>query len=454
MASALRVQVSPSAFIISNLTSLPPIRMKEASLMVVFISNGPGELATWVKPLAEKLHKDLLMQPRECSSPISLRLVLVPCPNATGHEINAAKEWGQFEQITPANKFWNLLIRPKKYGFWPSKGLVVFLGGDQFWSVLLSARLGYKHLTYAEWIARWPQWNDKIAAMSPKVLDRLPKRFKKRCTIVGDLMADLNHLAKEEEPLPPGKWVALMPGSKKAKLCIGVPFFLEVADKLSKLLPECNFLLPIAPTTNINEIQEFMSERNPIASQYNTSIASIKYPEEDQSWRKLITSAGTEIYLHENPPAHSPLSQCHLALTTVGANTAELGALGVPMIVIVPTQHLHVMQAWDGIIGLIGRLPGLRRCIGLLISLWRIRKRGFIAWPNISAGRLIVPEKIGILNPQDIAIEAEQWLKSTERLQGQKEDLQNLRGGPGAIEALSKEILSLLPKSFTKKFQI
>jgi len=424
--------------------------MQEASLVVVFISNGPGELATWVRPLAEKLHTKLFMQPKVANAPISLRLVLVPCPNSTGNEINVARNWGYFEQINPASHFWKLLLRPRKYGFWPSQGLVVFLGGDQFWSVLLSARLGYRHLTYAEWIARWPQWNDKIAAMSPKVLNRLPKRFKSRCTVVGDLMADLNNLAKEEDSLPDGKWVALMPGSKKAKLSVGVPFLLEVADKLAKLLPECNFLLPIAPTTNINEIQRFNSPSNPIASQYNTSIVQISPAKEGKSRRSLITKAGTEIYLHENPPAHTMLSQCNLALTTVGANTAELGSLGVPMIVIVPTQHLNVMQAWDGVLGLIGRLPILRRCIGLLISLWRMRKQGFLAWPNISAGRMIVPEKVGVLYPQEIAKEAADWLNSPERLQGQKDELQSLRGRPGAVESMSEEVLKLLPKSFLR----
>ena len=447
MASALRVQVSPSACILENLTSLPPTGMQELSLVVVFISNGPGELATWVRPLAEKLHQKLLMRPRAAKSPISIRLVLVPCPNATGHETNAAMKWGQFEKITPSKNFWNLLLRPKKYGFWPSKGLVVFLGGDQFWSVLLAARLGYKHLTYAEWIARWPQWNDKIAAMSTKVLDQVPKRFRKRCTVVGDLMADLNNLAKVEEPLSEGQWVALMPGSKKAKLCVGVPFLLEVADRLAKLVPECKFLLPIAPTTNIKEIQNYISESNPIAENYQAGIEEITTIKENKNWSKLITNAGTAINLYENHPAHSLLSQCTLALTTVGANTAELGALGVPMIVIVPTQHLHVMQAWDGILGLIGRLPGLRRFIGLIISCWRIRNRGFLAWPNISAGRMIVPERVGILRPEEIAYEAAQWLQSPKRLKGQKDDLQNLRGKPGAVEEISKMILSLLPKS-------
>ncbi len=424
--------------------------MQETSLVVVLMSNGPGEIATWVRPLAEKLHSKLLMRPRNAAA-TSLRLVLVPCPNATGHEMNAAKKWKQFEQITPAKSFWKLLISPQSFGPWPSKGIVVFLGGDQFWSVLLSARLGYRHITYAEWIARWPQWNDRIAAMSSKVKDRLPKRFKKRCTIVGDLMADLNNLAKNEEPLPPGKWVALMPGSKTAKLCVGVPFLIEVADHLAKLLPECRFLLPVAPTTSLEEITYFISSQNPIADKYYSSIKSIKEAETKSPWRRLITKEGTEIHLQENPPAHNLLSQCDIALTTVGANTAELGALGVPMIVVVPTQHLTVMQAWDGFLGILGRIPGLRWCIGFLLSAWRLKNKGFLAWPNISAGRLIVPEKVGKIFPNEIAQEAADWLKAPNRLKGQKEDLQSLRGMPGAVEAMSKEVIDLLQKELKKK---
>ena len=101
---------------------------------------------------------------------------------------------------------------------------MVFLGGDQFWSVLLSARLGYRHITYVEWVARWPQWNDRIAAMSSKVRHQLPSRFQKRCIVVGDLMADLSTFSKTDSALPKGEWVALLPGSKKAKLLVGVPF--------------------------------------------------------------------------------------------------------------------------------------------------------------------------------------------------------------------------------------
>ena len=82
-----------------------------------------------------------------------------------------------------------------------------------------------------------------------------------------------------------------------------------------------------------------------------------------------------------------------------------------------------------------------------MISFWRLRNRGFLAWPNISAGRIIVPEKVGNLKPEEIAIEAAEWITSPNRLKGQKEDLQSLRGKPGAVEAMTKEVLSLLPKS-------
>ena len=133
--------------------------MSNDSLAIIFVSNGPGELATWVKPLAKELNKQIALSPKASTSSISLNLVLVPCPNATGNENLVAKKWLQFEKIIKAKNFWELLIKPKKFCSWPSKGLVIFLGGDQFWSVLLSARLGYLHMTYAEWIAKWPFWN-------------------------------------------------------------------------------------------------------------------------------------------------------------------------------------------------------------------------------------------------------------------------------------------------------
>ena len=423
-------------------TPSKPLPQESLKAGIVLVSNGPGELTTWVRPIAQCLHRRLQLRPRQASSTTELDLVLVPCPNGTGGEHRVAADWGLFERIMPARQFWALLWRPQRFGPWPRQGVVVFLGGDQFWSVLLSARLGYRHLTYAEWVARWPRWNDRIAAMGPRAAALLPPRWRSRCRVVGDLMADLSEAARTEPSLPAGTWVALLPGSKRAKLRVGVPFLLETADRLADLLPGCRFLLPLAPTTSLNELLSYAGAANPIAAQYRSGV-----PRLEARGGELVTPSGTRIQLERSNPAHAALSQCSLALTTVGANTAELAALAVPMLVLLPTQHLHVMQAWDGVAGLVARLPLVRWILGVLLTTWRLRHRGFLASPNIAAGRLVVPERVGPITPEQIAHEAADWLASGQRLEGMRADLRSLRGPPGAVSAMADMVEELLPSS-------
>jgi lipid A disaccharide synthetase len=252
-------------------------------------------------------------------------------------------------------------------------------------------------------------------------------------------MADLSESARSEAPLPAGEWLALLPGSKRAKLRVGMPFLLETADRLAALRPGCRFLLPLAPTTAVEELLNQAGPANPIARTYRSGQPRLLAPD------LLETPAGTRIRLVRENPAYGSLSQCSLALTTVGANTAELAALGVPMLVLVPTQHLHVMQAWDGLAGMLGRLPLLRWLFGVLITAWRLRHRGFLASPNIAAGRLVVPERVGAITPEAIAAEAADWLAAPERLEQMRADLRSLRGQPGAVASLAALVQELLP---------
>ena len=55
--------------------------------------------------------------------------------------------------------------------------------------------------------------------------------------------------------------------------------------------------------------------------------------------------------------------------------------------------------------------------------------------------------EIQLIKSRSVAKETIEWLKSPERLKGQKDDLRSLRGKPGAINAMSKMIINLLPKS-------
>ena len=414
------------------------------SAAVVIVSNGPGELATWVKPVLDYLIKQKSKSKNLNIPNYKLVLSLVPCPNATGKEFTVANDWQILDLIIPAKNFLKLLLKPSLFGSWPRNGVVVFLGGDQFWNVLLAKRLGYESITYAEWIARWPRWNLHIAAMNEEVRNIIPKKFKKKCQVIGDLMADVKNNLSPIHEINDKKWIAILPGSKKAKLSIGIPFFLEVADRIKECGDNINLMIPIAPTTELEDFIFFQSAKNPITKYYSSNIRSIKKIENSIFNYVLETCKNTKIFILQQNSNHNILSQCKLALTTVGANTAELAAINLPMIVVLPTQHLNAMNAWDGIFGIIGRIKLLNRIQTFIIKRWYLKNNKFLAWPNIKANKQIIPERVGIITPKDISDEAIYLLNEKNLLVEQKLNLLKMRGKKGAVKKLSNLILETI----------
>ena len=414
------------------------------SAAVVIVSNGPGELATWVKPVLDYLIKQKSKSKNLNIPNYKLVLSLVPCPNATGKEFTVANDWQILDLIIPAKNFLKLLLKPSLFGSWPRNGVVVFLGGDQFWNVLLAKRLGYESITYAEWIARWPRWNLHIAAMNEEVRNIIPKKFKKKCQVIGDLMADVKNNLSPIHEINDKKWIAILPGSKKAKLSIGIPFFLEVADRIKECEDNINLMIPIAPTTELEDFIFFQSAKNPITKYYSSNIKSIKKIENSIFNYVLETCKNTKIFILQQNSNHNILSQCKLALTTVGANTAELAAINLPMIVVLPTQHLNAMNAWDGIFGIIGRIKLLNRIQTFIIKRWYLKNNKFFAWPNIKANKQIIPERVGIISPKDISEEVIYLLHEKNILSEIKINLLKLRGKKGAIKKLSNLILETI----------
>jgi len=420
--------------------------MKKKSVAVVIISNGPGELTTWVNPVVDELNKINKSLCDEDKQDFTLRLVLVPCPNATGKEFLVANSWNKFELITKSKSFWKLLINPYSFANWPKKGLVIFLGGDQFWSILLAKRLGYLNITYAEWVSRWPKWTDEIAAMNVKVKELVPKRYKYKCKVIGDLMADIKLNSEISLGNKEKHFIALLPGSKKAKLSIGIPFFLEVADHIAEENQNINFIIPIAPTTDKDEYLFFQSERNPIAKYYSSKIKTIKKIQNSCFDYVIETSKNTKIYLIKKHPCYEILKECDLAITTVGANTAELAAISLPMLVVLPTQHLNMMNAWDGIFGVIGKISFINRFLTFIVKSLYLKKKRYFAWPNIKAKKFIVPERIGNISPREIAKEVLFLIKNKNRLKSISDNLLKERGSKGAAEKLAYIIFNSLRK--------
>ena len=255
-------------------------------------------------------------------------------------------------------------------------------------------------------------------------------------------MADIKDNSSVNSEIKEKKWIALLPGSKKAKLLVGIPFFLEIADLIAEKNKNINFIIPVAPTTNKHEYKFYQSNKNPISSYYSSKIKSIKKIKNPIFDDVMETSNKTKIFLINKHPCYEALKNCDLAITTVGANTAELAALSLPMIVVLPTQHLSVMSAWDGIFGIIGKISLINKLLSLIFKYWYFNSKRFFSWPNIKAKKFIVPERIGNISPKQIAKEALLLMQDEESLREIKERLIKQRGKTGAAKKLAQIIFN------------
>jgi hypothetical protein len=425
---------------------------------ILILSNGPGELATWVKPMVQAL-RQILGHDRER---VRLSVVLSPCPNASGQEVAIAQSYPEVDRVQAAADFFPFLLtgRTAENWHWRPQGVILFLGGDQFFPVVLGWRLGYRTVIYAEWEARWWRWVDRFGVMRPEAMAQIPPKYAHKFMVVGDLMAEVgmvmeqsgNELRSTETPdlheqslkQSASELIGILPGSKAAKLAQGLPLMLAIAEHVQRARPQTRFVIPVAPTLDSSTLVQFADpQQNPILALVHGVAAKLVQPALPES-PYLETASGLRVDLWQSPPGaprtppYELLSQCCLCLTTVGANTAELGALAVPMIVILPTQQLDAMRAWNGIPGLLANLPGVGSGFAKLINWIALQRLGLLAWPNIWAKAEIVPEVVGQLQPQSVAQLMLDYLNHPDKLHQMRVKLRQVRGEPGAARKLAE----------------
>ncbi|MBE9165898.1 MULTISPECIES: lipid-A-disaccharide synthase [Microcoleaceae] len=417
---------------------------------ILILSNGPGELATWVRPAVQALRQQLANRGTEAR----ISVVLSPCPHATGKEAEIASSYPEVDRVQAPEHFFSFLLSGKTAQNWDwyETGVVLFLGGDQFFTVVIGKRLKYRTVTYAEWDARWYRWIDKFGAMKPEVFAKVPQKYASKFAVVGDLIAevadrkstdlprflDLPGNADAFAPPPPKiELIGLLPGSKAAKLALGVPLCLAIAQSIHRIRPQTRFVIPVAPTIDVQTIAGFADpKQNPCLHLFDSASAQLHLTESPF----LLTENNLKIELWTETPAYDLLSECSLCLTTVGANTAELGSLAVPMIVLIPTQQLDAMKAWDGLPGLLANLPLVGSVFATAIN-WAILQLGkgkLYAWPNIWAGEEIVPELIGRLEADAVADLAIDYLTHPDKLAQMGDRLRAVRGESGAAKKIAE----------------
>ena len=422
---------------------------------IVILSNGPGEVATWVRPVVKALRQEFGKEQMRIS------VILSPCPHSTGQEAAIALSYPEVDRVQDAAHFTQFLLSGKTADNWDwsDRGVVIFLGGDQFFTLVIGKRLGYRTVVYAEWDARWYRWLDHFAVMKPEVIAKVPQQFHHRFTVVGDLMAEVV-LEDGEIGSPKGSAGAsqgdgetggqgedlilgLLPGSKSAKLMQGVPLCLAIADYLKTLKPNIKFIIPVAPTLELDALGSFANpEQNSLITKLGWVSGELISTNTEQEIPYLLTSGGTKVDLLTEFPAYNSLLKCQLCVTTVGANTAELGSLAIPMLVLLPTQQLDAMRSWDGIPGILANLPLIGSVFAKLINWLVLRQKRLFAWPNIWAKSEIVPELVGNLDPKEIAEKIVNYLENPEKLTQIRDRLIAVRGNRGA----SQKIASIVKK--------
>ncbi|MBR8830093.1 MAG: Lipid-A-disaccharide synthase [Chroococcopsis gigantea SAG 12.99] len=406
---------------------------------VLILSNGPGEVSTWVRPVVKALRQSLR------SERLRISVILSPCTHAMGTETEVVKNYPEVNRVQSPEHFFNFLFSGKTADNWDwyPQGLVVFLGGDQFFTLVIAKRLGYQSLIYGEWEARWYRWLDRFAVTSPAVRSKIPIAYRHKVEVVGDLMLDVERCDQitRDDNTPV---IAFLPGSKPWKLSQGLPLSLATAEVIARSYPRTRFIIPVAPTLDLSALAGFADPRiNPIIDRTGWRGGVLVGQETDAPY--LETPSGIKIELIKEFPAHRWLANCDLALTTVGANTAELGGLGVPMIVLLPTQQLDAMRTWDGIPGLLANLPGIGSTMAKIINRTMLKQKRLYAWPNIWAGQEIVPELLGELEPEEVGRLVISFLDDRHKLSQIRESLRKVRGESGAAAKIATIVRDMMP---------
>jgi hypothetical protein len=399
---------------------------------ILILSNGPGEVTTWVRPVVKALRSLL----GNDVSQLRISVILSPCPHASGKEAAIALGYPEVDRVQAPEYFWDFLLWGKtaENWEWRNKGVVVFLGGDQVFPVILGKKLKYKTVVYAEWEARWHNFIDKFAIMKAQVAKNVSPKYTDKFTVVGDLMLEAAKdeiTSKIENPESKIDIIGLLPGSKSAKLTQGVPLTLAIAEYIHSKLPQTKFFIPLAPTLDLPTLANFANPKN------NPFTITFNFPGADLIDNNLVTSTGLKIELKQENPAYHLLSQSSICITTVGANTAELGALAIPMLVLLPMQQLDAMRSWDGLLGILANLPGVGSSFAKIINWWMYKNKGLLAWPNIWAQEEIVPELVGNLQASEVGEMVLDLLKNREKLEAIRNKLRSVRGESGAAQKLA-----------------
>jgi lipid-A-disaccharide synthase len=344
---------------------------------ITLVGNSPGEITTFVRPVAVELARRHPDWERE--------IALVPCPYATGAEAAVIRGW----QI--ANQVWT----PRQtVGRWfrgrsPRPGAVLFLGGDPWHALLLKRRFGVPAVAYFpephSWEGtRWLGGFDRVLIGYPGAHEARDPRFQS----LGDLRVDAVCAQLERQAPRPTEalTLAIFPGSRWLHLKASMGPFQRVVDMLWQGRPGMRFVMSVSPFVSRAQLADAA------ARPLDLGLALSRGRVEGDL---LLTEGGSRIELMWGDP-YAAIAQCDLALSVPGTNTAELAIAGKPTVL--PLSD-RAPVGGGGLLGLLDskalrplhRVPGFGH-LKQYLKHRKLKRLRLLALPNQLAGRMVMPE--------------------------------------------------------------
>jgi lipid-A-disaccharide synthase len=388
----------------------------------VLVSNGPGELYTWVEPVLRELRRQ---RPET-----HLTVSLIPCQFAAGGEAAIAESFAPDAVTTPQAylRFAALGRLPGAYR--GEGGVVVSLGGNAGMALKLARKLGYPCYRYSF----VPYWHPKLRRLF--VPDEAARRKARllgapanKLEVVGNLVADA--VSASEPVSDKGEpHLYLNPGSRDGFAVHLIPLFIAVVDALAPILPRARFVWAVSRLLSEETIAAG------IAGLERRTLGGMAGRREGDT---VLTPSGGRIEMVAESARYAHMRSADVALTIPGTNTLELGIAGVPSVVMLPLNKPEAIPLegsghWLSLVPFVGK--ALKRQAVKLAA-----PRFAVSLPNTLAGEALMVELKGILSVSEVAAALQALLDNPAERARRRARLQATMPQAGAAARLVGSIL-------------
>lgn len=402
----------------------PRRRAAGQALHVAAVVNGPGEVAAWLYPFAHAL--------RELQPASTLTAALLPCRFASGREAQVIDAMPCVDHVLRWTESLRWLARGHSPAVRHRPDVLLHFGGELAITIALGRRLGVPVVAYQEEALQKARWLHRVFVRDARTA---AGRESDAIRVIGNLMVDaallrVPHRAASPRARP---LVALFPGSRTYFLQQLLPFFLRVAHSLQSGRPEVRFVLAQSPFVSHDDVRRALA---PGGERVVEGDSGTLHVDGTRTFIRSERGVGVEIL-----PPEAAMQHARLAVTIPGTNTAELAVLGIPMLLVLPTNRLHAVPL-PGLAGHLGQVPLVGPAAKELIAQAIVRRRTFWAHPNRLANAAIVPEMIGLLSADAIAERLARML--AQPLAPVEQRLRQAMGAPGASARLVHELTAVV----------